>query len=191
MSITKSPPSTENSSAPFPTHKCPKWQRQSASEIFSSPCALHIFWSRLLRYQMIEFVLHFTQLPQSNENVSLTSVHKYICYSVEPLLIFDISSNDLPISPESLSRCFSKTGKNLSFSSSLPSVANPYQRVNNSSSFRSLVICFATAPIRICVVFVWSHFYLFTTLKSGTIFLNSLAPWSGLLKGSLCSTGKP
>ena len=102
-------------------------------------------------------------ITQSNENASLTSVPKYICYSVEPLLIFDISSNDLPISPESLSRCFSKTGKNLSFSSSLPSVANPYQRVNNSSSFRSLVICFATAPIRICVVFC-DHIFICSLL---------------------------
>ena len=69
----------------------------------------------------------------------------------------------------SLSKCLSETGKNLSSSSLVPSVANSYQRVNNSSSFRSLVICFATSPVSICVVFVQPHRYLCTILESGNI----------------------
>ena len=54
------------------------------------------------------------QLSQSNENASLNSLHtSYICYSVEPLLILGMSSNDVTISPESLSTYLTKTGKNL------------------------------------------------------------------------------
>ena len=104
------------------------------------------------------------------------TLHSFcICCVAEPLLIFGISSNDFAISPESLSTCLTKTGKNLSSSSLLPSVADPYQRVNSSSSFSSLVICFATAPVSICVVFVRPHRYLFTILESGNMFRNCLA----------------
>ena len=54
------------------------------------------------------------QLSQSNENASLNSLHtSYICCSVEPLLILGMSSNDVTISPESLSTYLTKTGKNL------------------------------------------------------------------------------
>ena len=62
---------------------------------------------------------------------------------------------------------------------------------STSSSFRSLVICFATAPVSICVVFVPPHRYLFTILGSGNMFLNTLVVWSTLLKGRLFSTKKP
>ena len=97
----------------------------------------------------------------------------------EPLLIFGMSSNDVAVSPESLSTYLTKTGKNLSSSSLFPSAANLYQWVNNSSSFRLLVICFATAPVSMCgVVFVWPHQYLFPILESGNMFLISLAAWS-------------
>ena len=67
------------------------------------------------------------------------------------------------------------------------------QRINNSSSFRSLVtvICFATAPVSIFAVFVRPHQYLFTILESGNIIINSLAAWSAVLKGRLCSSRKP
>ena len=79
----------------------------------------------------------------------------------------------------------------LSTSSSLvPSAAIPYQQVNNSSSFRSLVICFATAPVSICVNFMQPYWYLFTALESGNMSQNSLAAWSAVLKGRLCSTRK-
>ena len=84
-----------------------------------------------------------------------------------------------------------KTGKNLSTSSLLPFGANPYQRINNSSYFRLLVICYATAPVSICVVFVRPHRYLFTILESGNISLNSLAAWSAVIKGMLRSVRKP
>ena len=82
-------------------------------------------------------------------------------------------------------------GQKFITSSLLLSVANPYQGVNNSSSFRSLVICFETAAANICVIFVRPHRYLFTILESGKMFLNSLAAWSAVVKGSSCSTRKP
>ena len=95
------------------------------------------------------------QLSQSNENASVTSLHtSYICCAVDPLLIFGMSTNDVAISLEILSTCLTKTGRNLSSSSLLLSVANLYLRVNNSSSFRVLVIYFATAPVSLCVVFM-------------------------------------
>ena len=69
---------------------------------------------------VIEFVLseeYVTQLSESNENASLTSLPtSYICYAVEALLIFGMSSNDVTTSPESLSKFFIKMRKNLSFS---------------------------------------------------------------------------
>ena len=69
---------------------------------------------------IIEFVLseeYVTQLSESNENASLTSLHtSYICYAVEALLIFGMSSNDVTNSPESLSTHLIKTRKNLSSS---------------------------------------------------------------------------
>ena len=158
MSITKSSTFTESSLPHFPAHKCAKWQGQPTSKIFWSLCTLRIFWRRLLGCPIIEFVLseeYVTQLSQSNENVSLTLLHtSYICCAVEPLLIFGMSNNDVAISPESLSTYLTKTGKNWSCSLLVPSV-NLYQRVNKSTSFRSPVICFATAPVfSICVVFV-------------------------------------
>ena len=66
------------------------------------------------------------QLFQSNEDASLTSLHtSCICCAVEQLLILDMSSNDAAISPESLSTCLlTKTGKNLSSLSLIPSVVN-------------------------------------------------------------------
>ena len=64
-------------------------------------------------------------------------------------------------------------------------------QVNNSSSFRSLVICFANDLVNICVVFVWPYRNLFTILESGNMMQNSLAAWSEVLKGRLCSTRKP
>ena len=79
----------------------------------------------------------------------------------------------------------------LSSLSLFPSVANPNQRVSDSSSFRSLLSCFATTPVSICVVFVWPHQYLFTILQSGNVFLNTLAAWFAVLKERLCSTWKP
>ena len=95
---------------------------------------------------------------------------------------------DVAISPKTLSTCLTKTGKNLSSLSLLPSVANPYQRVNNPYQ---LVICFATALVSICVVFVRPHRYLFTILESANMFLNCLAARSAVLKERLCSTRKP
>ena len=79
----------------------------------------------------------------------------------------------------------------LSSLSLFSSVANPNQRVSDSSSFRSLLSCFATTPVSICVVFVWPHQYLFTILQSGNVFLNTLAAWFAVLKERLCSTWKP
>ena len=124
-------------------------------------------------------------LSESNGNVSFTSLRgSYICCAVESLLIFGISVNDVAISPESLSIYFTKTSKNLSPLSLVPSAANLYKWLNNSSSFRSLVICFATAPVTIRVIFVRPHRYLFTILNSENMFLNSLAAWSAVLKGT-------
>ena len=73
----------------------------------------------------------------------------------------------------------------------LPSVANPYQTESTTAPFRSLVTCFATAPVTICVVFVWPHCYLFFISKSGYMFLNSLTACSAVLKGKLRSVRKP
>ena len=106
--------------------------------------------------------------------------HQIPCCTVQPLLIFGMAcqvANDVTVSPESLSTCLTKTDKNLSSLLLLPSVADPYQRVNNSSSFRSLVTCPVpeTALVSTSAVFVQPHRYLFTILGSGNMFLNSLA----------------
>ena len=105
--------------------------------------------------------------------------------------IFGMSSKEVTISPECLSTCVSKMSKSLSSTSLIPPVANLYQSELTIAPFRSLVICFAAAPVTICVVFVWPHWYLFFILESGNIFLNSLAAWYGVLKGKLCSIRKP
>ena len=127
LSITKSSTFTENYLPPFPARKCAKWQGQLMSKIFWSPCVLRASWRKLLRYPIIEFVLsgkYVTKLSQSNENASLTSIHtSQLCCAVELLLIFGISSNEVAISPGSRSTCLTKTGKKLSPSSLLPSVA--------------------------------------------------------------------
>ena len=80
---------------------------------------------------------------------------------------------DVAISPESLSTCLTKTGKNLSSSywfyllliSTSESTITPFQVASN-------LLC--NAPVRICVVFVRPHRYLFIILESGNMFLNSL-----------------
>ena len=132
----------------------------------------------MLHVQVIRFIFseeYVMQLHQFNENPSLTSLLiSYICCAIEPMLILSMSSNDVALGLESLSTCLT-AGKNLSPSSLLPSVANPYQPVSNSSSFRSLVIFFATAPVSTYVVFVQSHRCLFNILESGSMFLNILA----------------
>ena len=78
-------------------------------------CALRIFSRRLLRCPITEFLSaeeYVTQLFQSNENTSITSLHiSYICCAVEPLLMFVMSSDDFATSPESSSTCPTKTGK--------------------------------------------------------------------------------
>ena len=117
--------------------------------------------------------------------------HHTPCCTAETLLLFGMLSNDVIINPESLSTCLTKTGKNLSSLLLLPSVANPYQRVNNSSSFRPLVIFSATALVSIFAVFVQPDRYSFTILESGNMFLDSLAAWSAVMKQGLCSTRKP
>ena len=61
-----------------------------------------------------------------------------------------MSSNDVAISPESLSTYLTITGKHLPFSLLVVYVANPSQRVSSSSSFRSPVTWFAIAPGSIC-----------------------------------------
>ena len=117
MSITNFSIFTESSLSSFPAHKCATRQGQPTSKIFSSPRTPRISWTRLLR-PIIEYVLseeYVTQLSQSNENASYNSLHaSYICCAVEPLLIFRMSSNDVAISPESLSTYLTKAGKNLS-----------------------------------------------------------------------------
>ena len=132
----------------------------------------------MLHVQVIRFIFseeYVMQLHQFNENASLTSLLiSYICCAIEPLLILGMSSNDVKLGLESLSACLT-TGKNLSPLSLLLSVANTYQPVSNSSSFRSLVIFFATAPVSTCVVFVQSHRCLFDILQPGSMFLNILA----------------
>ena len=64
---------------------------------------------------IIPFVLseeYVTQLSQSNENASLTSLHtSYIWCAVEPLLIIGMSSNDGAVNSESLLTCLTKVGK--------------------------------------------------------------------------------
>ena len=169
--------------------------RETNVKILWSPYTLPIFWSRLLRCPVIEFVLseeYVMQWSQSNGNAFLTSLHtSYSCCAVKPLLMFGMSSEEVAISSESLSTCVSKTGKSLSSTSLFPSVAYPYQSESTIAPFRSLVICFATAPVTICVVFVWPHWYLFFILESGNMFLNSLAARYGVLKRKLCSVRKP
>ena len=62
-----------------------------------------------------------------------------------------------------------------------------YQGVRNRFPFMSLIICFATSPVSISVVFVWPYPCLFTILESGHMWLNYLAAgWSVILKGRLC-----
>ena len=93
------------------------------------------------------------------------------------------------MSPESLSTCLTKTGKNLSSSycfyllviSTSESTITPFQVASN-------LLC--NAPVRICVVFVRPHRYLFIILESGNMFLNSLTAWSAVLKGRLGLTKK-
>ena len=129
---------------------------------------------------------------QSNENTSFTLLHiSYIFCAFELLLIFCMSSNDVAISPESLSTYLTITGKHLPFSLLVVYVANPYQRVNNSSSFRSPVTWFAIAPGSISVVFMRLHRFLFTILKYRKTSLKSLVVWFTWFKGSLSSTRKP
>ena len=63
--------------APFPAHKCAKWQGQPKPKIFRSPCSFCIFWRRLwiriirrIRYTIIpvqwkrffHFIAHITHL---------------------------------------------------------------------------------------------------------------------------------
>ena len=105
----------------------------------------------------------------------------YICCAVKLLLIFGMSSSDVAISPEYLATYLTKIGQNLSSSSLVLSVPNSYQQVNKSS-FRWPVICFATAPVSIYVIFTQRHQYLFTILESVNMFLNSSAAWSAVLK---------
>ena len=160
--------------SPFPARKCAKWQRQPAAKIFCSSSTARIFWRRLLRCPIKEFVLseeYVTQLSQSNEKVSLYI--SYNCCAVEPLLIFGMSSNDAAISPESWWTYLTKTGKiyHLHITRSI-----------RCFSFSSLVNCIATFSVRICVVFVRSHWYLYNILKSGNLFLNSLAAKFAVLK---------
>ena len=88
-----------------------------------------------------------------------------------------------------LSSCLTKTGENLSSLSLLPSAVDQYRCVNNSSSFRSLLICIATALVIIHVDFMRPHWL--TILESGNMFLRSSATRCGILKGRLCSTRKP
>ena len=117
MPITKFSTFTESLLSPFPAHKFAKWQRQPRAKIFWSPSTPRIFWRRLLRCPIIEFVLseeYLTQLSQSNESVSLYT--SYICCVVKPLLIFALSRNYAAISPESLSTYLTKTGRNWSSS---------------------------------------------------------------------------
>ena len=119
------------------------------TKIFWPPCARCVFSRSLLRCPVIELVLseeYVTPLPQSNENASLTSLHtSCICCAVEPQLIFGMPSNDVAISPESLSTYLTKTVKNLS-----------------SSSLLYLHHWFTTASVGARVVFVRPHRYLFT-----------------------------
>ena len=85
------------------------------TKIFWPPCARCVFSRSLLRCPVIELVLseeYVTTLPQSNENASLTSLHtSCICCAVEPMLIFGMPSNDVAISPESLSNILLKRSK--------------------------------------------------------------------------------
>ena len=154
-----------------------------------------IFCSRLFRAPTIELVLsdeYVTQLSQSNEKFSMTSLHElYICCAVEPLFISGISSNDVSTNPDLLPMCLARIGKYLSSSSLLPSVAKPYQRVEDNSSFKSLTMSFATAPVNIWDVLVRPHEYLFAIFESGNILLNNLEVWSAVAKGRLCSTKNP
>ena len=115
MSMSKSSTFTESSLALFPANKCAKWQRQPTSNMFSSPFACRIFWRRLLLCPIVEIVLskRIRYAIISNESASLTSLRtSYICCAAEPLLIFGMSSNDVAISPKSLSTCLTKTDKN-------------------------------------------------------------------------------
>ena len=150
--------------------------KQTTSKVLWLPCTLHIFWRRLWRCLIIEFALseeYVIQLSLSNVNAYLTSsyiIHLLCCWGT--VNIWHVK----------------QWWHNQHWTLLLPpSVAYPYQQVNNSSSFRLLVICFATAPLSICVVFLQPHQHLFFILESGNIFLNSLAAWYALLKGRFCA----
>ena len=81
---------------------------------------------------------------QANEKFSITSLHTLnICCTVEPLVIFGMSSSEVSSNPDVL-KCRIKMGRYLSSSPLLPSVAIPYHVIDNSS-FRSSVVCLETA----------------------------------------------
>ena len=70
--------------APFPAHKCAKWQGQPKSKhFFRSPCSFCIFWRRL--WICIIRRIRYIIIP-AQWNASLTSLHtSNICYAVEHL----------------------------------------------------------------------------------------------------------
>ena len=71
------------------------------------------------------------------------------------------------------------------------SVLNLYQYILlKRAKIYHLHHCFPTAPVSVCVVFVRPHWHLFIILESGNMFLDSLAAWSTVFKGRLCSTRK-
>ena len=153
--ITKSSTFRVRSSVPFPPHECAKWQGQPTHFVFSE------VGSYIVQPQNFYFqknTLH--NYPSLMKTLRLLHCTHHTS-AVEPLLIFGMSSNDVVITPEYLSACLTETGKSLSSSSLLPSVANRYQGVNNSSSFRSLVICFETAPVNTSIfvhyIRIWKH----------------------------------
>ena len=82
--------------------------------LFVTLHTLYFLW-RMFDCPIIPFVLseeYVTQLSQSNENASLTSLHtSYIWCAVEPLLIIGMSSNDGAVNSESLLTCLTKMGK--------------------------------------------------------------------------------
>ena len=63
---------------------------------------------------IVQFVLseeYVCIYPSRINTLLLPPYTSYICCAVESLLIFGMSSNDVAISPESLSTCITKTGK--------------------------------------------------------------------------------